>query len=442
MERSHLPVIGVILRANSSIGTGHLMRIRSLLPKLRESAYLRLYVYAFDKALLPMCNDYDEVLEFKTKEDIFSYLTEGDATAAAPSISFERLSGNESAAFMPKVVMIDDYAIDKSLEEKIYDKCKLFVVDDLWDRPHQCHMLLDQTLATHEAEYRAICNPECELLLGSTYSLTLERFYPEFYDTAYKSPCTCGAHHLQLNYRALLGKSKQHAATTAADAAANAASTCSASAAASDIASATTCAAASAAASPAPCACTCADGQAMPLERIFISFGGADPVSACLHLTRTIITGKLYEKYCFTLLAGAANKDYETIVQEVKDGIPEAMKSRFILLHHCSDVADLLFKHDGAIGAYGGMFRERIAAAIPSVGVIIADNQSSANAIVAEHDIGVTLSLDELNDVAAVSNALRVISDRNQDFTKNCLKIYDGYGLRRIIDKVLQLLNS
>lgn len=405
MERDTLPVIGVILRANSSIGTGHLMRIRSLLPKIKSKAYLRLYVYAFDKALLPMCNDYDEVLEFKCKEDIFSYLAESYTGASAATIHPDYLIGKSDIGNLPKVVIIDDYAIDSSLESLLYEHCKIFVVDDLYDRPHQCHMLLDQTLITHESEYQKLCNSDCELLLGSQYSLTQERFYPEFYDLNYQSPCTCGAHQLQLNYRALLGKDASSISSLAKH-------------------------------------CSCSDGQALPFERIFISFGGADPVSACLHLTDTIIKSKLYEQYCFTLLAGAANKDYDTIVERVRVGIPKQYQQHFILLHHCSDVADLLFKHDAAIGAYGGMFRERIASAIPTAGVMIADNQKGADVVVEQNDIGLTLSLDELNDIRAVSKALKKLSSRSQEFTNNCLKIYDGKGLKRIEEKVLSLLNA
>ena len=58
------PWIGVIVRANRSIGTGHLMRIKPLLPKLKAHAQLTLYVYAFDEALRPLCAEYDEIKTF------------------------------------------------------------------------------------------------------------------------------------------------------------------------------------------------------------------------------------------------------------------------------------------------------------------------------------------------------------------------------------------
>lgn len=392
MERSLLPVLGVVLRANRGIGTGHLMRVRSLLPKLKEHAYLKLYVYAFDEALRPMCSDYDEVLTFESKEDILRAFKE-QAQAHAPTL--------------PKVIIIDDYAIDKSFEQELYEHTKLFVVDDLFDRPHQCHMLLDQTLITHEDEYRKLCNEDCELLLGSKYSLTLERFYPKFYDPNYQSSCTCGAHHAPLSYRALWGKYASGNDSLAIKA-----------------------------------NCSCLDGQAQPLPRVFISFGGADPVSACLSLTTTILQGHLYERYCFTMLAGAANKDYEAIKAQLAEHLPKQYELNFMLLHHCNDVADLLFKHDVAIGAYGGMFRERIAAALPTIGVIIADNQKGGDVVVEKYNLGLSLSLEELKDVDAVSSSLAKLLENATTYSANCAKVYDGQGLERIVDKVLSLLRS
>ncbi len=403
----------MVLRANHSIGTGHLMRLRSLIPYLKQQATVRLYVYAFAEQLRPLCSDYDEVLTFKTKEDILEHLLalplapdnapQGEATAAG------------TTEYLPQVLVIDDYAIDKSFEEQLYPRCKIFVVDDLFDRPHQCHMLLDQTLKTHEAEYRALCNSECQLLLGSQYSLTLECFYPQQRQLNYKSSCQCAAHQLPLCERV-------HALQEPAQAAAQAASAAPAPVATSHVATSVA---------------TKVNAQTLP--RVFVNFGGADPVSACLKVTQSIVAAHMYERYAFTLLAGAANPDYETL-QSLVQSIPAAWRANFTLIRHCTDVADLFMRHDIALGAYGGMFRERIAAGLPTVGVIIADNQKGADEIVDHYQLGLNLKLEKLSDPQAVELALSQLYQHRAQYTQNCLKVYDGQGLKRIVEAIFSLL--
>lgn len=415
-QSRYRPCIAMVLRANHSIGTGHLMRLRSLIPYLKQQATVRLYVYAFAEQLRPLCSDYDEVFTFETKEDILKHLL---ALPLAPDCAQQgEAIAAQATEYLPQVLVIDDYAIDKSFEAQLYPRCKIFVVDDLFDRPHQCHMLLDQTLNTHEAEYRALCNPECQLLLGSQYSLTLECFYPQQRQLNYQSNCQCAAHHLPLCER--VQQALQEPVQTATQTESSAAP-------------------APEATSPVATAeATKANSQSLP--RVFVNFGGADPVSACLKVTQSIVAAHMYERYAFTLLAGAANPDYEAL-QSLVQAIPAEWQANFTLIRHCTDVADLFMRHDIALGAYGGMFRERIAAGLPTVGVIIADNQKGADEIVDHYQLGLNLKLEQLSDPQAVEHALSQLYQHRAQYTQNCLKVYDGQGLKRIVKAIFSLLN-
>lgn len=396
----------MVLRANHQIGTGHLMRLRSLIPYLKEKARVCLYVYAFEERLRPLCTDYDAVYTFAHKEDILEHLLSLPLPPQAHVDEATAVSAPE-VKYLPEVLVIDDYAIDKSFESQLYPRCKLFVVDDLFDRTHQCHMLLDQTLKTHEAEYRALCNPECQLLLGAPYSLTLECFYPQHYNPNYKSHCSCAAHTLPLSSRLLTlttgyTPAKSNTATSQASMS------------------------------------SVAQAHAR-LPRVFVNFGGADPVGACLKVARSVVGGRLYERFAFTMLSGAANPDYEAISELTKSIEPE-WQHNFILIRHCSDVADLFVRHDIALGAYGGMFRERIAAGLPTIGVIIADNQKGADDIVEHYELGLNLKLSELEEPDTLERALETLYKQRTRFTQNCLKVYDGHGLERIVKAIFSLL--
>lgn len=386
------PVIGVMLRANRGIGTGHLMRVKSLLPRLKQVARLHLYCYAFDEALLPLCSEYDAITIKDTLEELTAHCVDlGQHPEAHPDEP------------VPDVFIIDDYAIDRTIEARLYPKSRIFVVDDLRNRPHQCHMLLDQGIGVSSEDYRDLCNPECQMLTGSQYSLTRECFYPQNFDINYHSSCACGIHDLPLCRRVL--------STLAVK-------------------------------DPAAVPESVKSSATTSLPRVFVSFGGADPVSACLKITKIIVQGALYTKYSFTMLAGAANQDYDAIA-ELITRIPAEYQHNFRLLHHCNDVADLLVRHDLAIGAYGGMFRERIAAGIPAIGIVIADNQQGADILVDNMQLGLNMELSQLsadNAVAVLDQKLKQLNNKADFYTSQCLKVYDGHGLERIIASVLSLL--
>ena len=170
-----------------------------------------------------------------------------------------------------------------------------------------------------------------------------------------------------------------------------------------------------------------------------MNFGGADPAGACLLTFKAVVSEQLYQKYDFYFLLGAANKDFDLIKKLLSD-LPADTQKRIKLISHCNDVADLLYRFDLAIGAYGGMFRERIAAAIPTIGVEIADNQAGAQEIVKHLQIGLSLTLDELHNGKCVTQALTTLTEQADTYTKNCQAIYDGQGLNRIVAKMLSLL--
>lgn len=393
------PCIGVIVRANRSIGTGHLMRIKPLLPKLKAYARLHLFVYAFDENLRPLCAEYDEIKTFATKDDVLTCL----------------LAQPDEA--LPQVLIIDDYAIDARFEEPLARRAKIMVVDDLYDRPHYCDLLLDQNLRPNAAAYQKLCPEHCQLLLGARYSLTAERFYPQNYQLAQPS-CNCCAHSNALSVRALIGQDLTRPLPPVVNAAQFAPDELKAQLAAAGIdlkASAT-----------------------VPV-RVFVNFGGADPVSACLTFTQALLQGRLYERYAFTVVAGASNNDYPQLQEQLAQ-IPPEYAERVHLLRHCNDVADLLFKHDIAIGAYGGMFRERLAAGIPTIGVAIADNQQGGPAAFKQFRFGLDLSLAQLGDAAVVAQTMAELIAHAPEFTHNCLQVYDGNGLERIAAAVVALL--
>lgn len=81
------------------------------------------------------------------------------------------------AHIQPDWLIVDHYALDINWE---YDLApyyqKLLVIDDLADRMHVCHLLLDQTYGRNVRDYQHLVPENCEILCGSRYALLRPEF--------------------------------------------------------------------------------------------------------------------------------------------------------------------------------------------------------------------------------------------------------------------------
>lgn len=74
-------------------------------------------------------------------------------------------------------LIVDHYALDSRWESALKTNySKLMVIDDLADRSHACHLLLDQTYKRAPAEYLPWVPEDCIVLCGSRYALLRPEF--------------------------------------------------------------------------------------------------------------------------------------------------------------------------------------------------------------------------------------------------------------------------
>ena len=81
-------------------------------------------------------------------------------------------------AFAPDWIVCDHYALSAEWEQaaKAVAGSRLMAVDDLADRPHAADVLLDQNLGCAAADYAGLVPPACRLLLGTRYALLRQEF--------------------------------------------------------------------------------------------------------------------------------------------------------------------------------------------------------------------------------------------------------------------------
>ncbi len=77
----------------------------------------------------------------------------------------------------PDWLVMDHYAFDARWQRAARpEDTKLFVIDDLADRPHECDLLLDQNLGRDERDYDGLVPQGCKLLVGPRYALLRPEF--------------------------------------------------------------------------------------------------------------------------------------------------------------------------------------------------------------------------------------------------------------------------
>ncbi len=325
----------VILKADEQIGTGHLMRINNLLPALR--------------ALHP------GKVRFTLVTDSLSPSLQKQAGRFWRIVRcpYERLA-KTALEEHPDAVIIDHYFVDQRQEAALYDKIFTAVIDDLANRPHLCHLLLDQGLLRQERDYQDLVPRQCRLCIGAPYALTSHKFF----------------------------KVKQKSCIS-------------------------------------------------PKPKVLISLGGSDPHGVTLDVLKNIGKANLTEAYEFLCIAGAANaraKKIEALCQEL----------RIRYLHSVPTLFPYWQEYELSVGAYGGMFLERIAAAVPSVCIRAADNQEGAEQILKKYQAGCDLSARALQDPTSLKEALAKLSSNFGFYAENCRNVLDGGGTVRAAKAVIE----
>lgn len=172
--------------ASLDIGTGHVMRCLALAQALR----------AEDADCHFICRSFPGDLITRIAESGFGvtalprgqWMDEPAAHDASLPAHAAWLGGTWHAdadatavilqALRPDWLVIDHYALDRAWEREVRPFCGgLMVIDDLVDRPHDCDLLLDQTLGRLPADYASHVPQGCLLLAGTRYALLRAEFF-------------------------------------------------------------------------------------------------------------------------------------------------------------------------------------------------------------------------------------------------------------------------
>lgn len=172
-----------------------------------------------------------------------------------------------------------------------------------------------------------------------------------------------------------------------------------------------------------------------PWRHLLVSLGGADPQQATVHVLQALAGCALPADTTLTVVLGALATT-RAQVEALLPGLPCSTR----MLVDVADMAGLLAEADLAIGAAGGSAWERCCLGLPSLLLVLADNQRpGTQALVAA---GAALALGGVAELPTrLPAALQQLASpgRLQSMSQAAAAITDGLGAARVADALLAL---
>lgn len=265
-------------------------------------------------------------------------------------------------------IIVDHYGIGQEWESVMRAITnKIFVIDDLADRKHDCDLLLDQNLGRLQADYTSQVPQTCRLLIGPNFAL----LRPEFAD-------------------ARLNNSNRKSR----------------------------------------------DG----IHRILISMGGVDLDNTTKKVLDALWQAShLLPSDCLIQIVMGAKAPWLEQIKSLSTQFPLACE----VLVNVNNMAVIMSQADLAIGAVGGTAWERCSLGLPTLAIVLAENQRmGAESLAALGAIGILPQGSKMADVLISHlHALSKDSGLNK-MQKASSKVTDGRGTEKITNILIGGIDS
>ena len=334
--------------ASPEIGIGHIMRCLTLAQELKNN---------FDKIIFLTRKDSGDFTEtiMKNEFEVIFIPTNNDSDIIKNLIT----TYSENKNFL----LIDHYDVDSNFESSLKNIFeKIFVIDDLANRKHDCDLLIDQNYYRDlNHRYKKLIQNDTITLLGSKYAI----IRPEFRNINKKT----------------IKKNSQ-------------------------------------------------------IKKILVSFGGSDPTNECKKALDALCS---IENNQFEIVAivGIYNNKFERLKKLYEK------YSNIKIYRHVNDLSRLMLNSDLFIGAGGTTTWERFYMGLPSIVIVISDDQKESIEFLS--DMGHIINLGLAKNVTMktyIQTLQKLNSDLIYNMSLNNQKLVDGNGSNRIKKQIIELIND
>ena len=357
----------VVIRADASlqIGTGHVMRCLTLAAGLVDlGAHVDFICRAHQGNLIALIEQRGFgviTLPFASGDDSASPDQPAHAHWLGCDWQTDALQSCEAISVTVDWIIVDHYALDHRWETAMRAKCaRIMCIDDLADRPHDCDLLLDQSLGRCSQDYAMLVPQHAKLLLGPKYALLRPEF-AQWRDTSL------------------------------------------------------------------------ARRETTQLRHILVTMGGVDADNVTGRVLTALQGSDIATLDKITVVLGPHAPWREQVIRQAAD-----MPILTQVLTGVDNMAELMASCDLAIGAGGSTTWERCALGVPSILIILAENQRNIGRSL--HQSGAAFVIDADKPFCSpIRDVLRLCSDLGN--LRNCVQacgaICDGTGCERVVSNLV-----
>lgn len=168
---------------------------------------------------------------------------------------------------------------------------------------------------------------------------------------------------------------------------------------------------------------------------ILVSMGGVDAVNVTSDVLRVLDSIEVVASYRVTVVLGAACPHIDEVIEQ-----SESMRLDTRVVVNANYMAELMSQADLAIGAAGGSAWERCCLGLPSLLVVMADNQRPGAEALKRAGAAIGLGWPDAIEETLPRAMLEVMAPgRLLELSQNAAAICDGLGVERVADALREI---
>ena len=169
--------------------------------------------------------------------------------------------------------------------------------------------------------------------------------------------------------------------------------------------------------------------------KILISLGGTDQGNISHSICQHILQSESLKNVSITIVTSSLNpnlKSLKFLTQEYLD---------LTLVVDSKSMSELMASHDICIGAAGSTAWERCALALPTLMIVLADNQNEIAINLANSGAAINLGSSNSLNLQMISETLNSVIENEELYqllSESAYKICDGAGCKRTLDELIR----
>lgn len=171
-------------------------------------------------------------------------------------------------------------------------------------------------------------------------------------------------------------------------------------------------------------------------RHIFVCFGGSDPRGLTRSLVQVLNNSKDIEDYCFHVVIGMVVREFPEM---------DHCSDKVIFHRNPEDISQLMAQCDMALVASGSILYETARVGLPTVHIVVAQNQEEISNAVVRQGMGVFAGKWDTVDMRSVVDLLKILDmdpNRRKAMSGIGRSLVDGMGTRRCARYIVELIEE